>query len=799
MTNFNSEMGQSENIEKGLLQNSKHIDLNMDATSPDLDERDKDHAGNVNVNSFSEVSAEHLGANHPPKVTKRYHSREQDMECGKKKRKLLADNEDGVGSSLNSSSGDKTYNPGCSEIKIEDATLPSSDSDILRSDSTKDKGDDNLHTVNPGCSEIKIENQILSSSDSDMLRSNCTKDKVEENLHTLKPGCSEIKVEDQILSSSDADMRRSDSTKVRDEANLHPEILQCSEDKAPIGSVKKKLLVLDVNGLIADIVSDLPDGCGADAFIGRKAVFKRPFCDDFLQFCFERFNVGVWSSRTKRNVKSVLDFIMGETSKKLLFCWDQSLCTETGFNTVENREKPLLLKELKKLWEKHETNLPWEKGDYDESNTLLLDDSPYKALRNPPNTAIFPSTYHYRNRKDTSLGPCGDLRIYLDKLSLSENVQKYVEQNPYGQRSINKSNISWPFYLKVIGSTSTQDENKSNRSTLDHSRMENKMKIEIEKSKEIKVEDSTNLKATSSNDLVGENSKTTKRDVPYTNQYFGSVYTRKPLEQKRQSYTEESKSSSQELIASSSYQSVKMTKEVNHRITPHLGRNLPVRSRRKLIVLDLNSILVDVVPQHCDGYDGHKSDTVIANKAVFKRPFCDDFLHFCFERFNVGVWSSGPKVQLQMLVDYLMPKSRHKLFFCWDISYCTSTGFNTVEHRDRALLLKELRKLWDKTDPRLPWRRGEYNESNTLLLDIAPHKALRNPPNTAVFPNPYRYIQQDDTSLGPEGDLRCYLKGVDAAENVQRYVAQYRFGQRAITEKNLSWQYYLKVIGDANN
>lgn len=62
---------------------------------------------------------------------------------------------------------------------------------------------------------------------------------------------------------------------------------------------------------------------------------------------------------------------------------DQSHCTETGFNTIENTEKPLVLKELKKLWEKQDPNLPWDKGVYAESNTLLLDDSPYKALRNP--------------------------------------------------------------------------------------------------------------------------------------------------------------------------------------------------------------------------------------------------------------------------------------------------------------------------------------------------------------------------------------------------------------------------------
>lgn len=68
---------------------------------------------------------------------------------------------------------------------------------------------------------------------------------------------------------------------------------------------------------------------------------------------------------------------------EIVFVQDQSHCTMTGFNTLENRQKPLVLKELRKLWEKHERDLPWESGDYNESNTLMLDDSPYKALRNP--------------------------------------------------------------------------------------------------------------------------------------------------------------------------------------------------------------------------------------------------------------------------------------------------------------------------------------------------------------------------------------------------------------------------------
>lgn len=216
------------------------------------------------------------------------------------------------------------------------------------------------------------------------------------------------------------------------------------------GLSKKKLLILDVNGLLVDFVPYFPDGYTPDFVISRKAVFKRPFCDDFLQFCFERFEVGIWSSRTWKNLNMLVKLLMGDSRHKLLFCWDQSHCTTTRFTTIENDRKPLVLKELKKIWENLEPNLPWKKGQFDASNTLLLDDSPYKALRNPANTAVFPTSYRYKDTDDTSLGPGGDLRTYLEGVYTAENVQKYVEQNPFGQKPISESSPSWKFYRKII-------------------------------------------------------------------------------------------------------------------------------------------------------------------------------------------------------------------------------------------------------------------------------------------------------------------------------------------------------------
>jgi len=217
----------------------------------------------------------------------------------------------------------------------------------------------------------------------------------------------------------------------------------------PLGFLKKKLLILDLNGLLADINDDYHNAHMADAKVRGKLVFRRPYCDDFLNFCALNFELGVWSSRKKENVASVVNIVMRDFKPRLLFCWDMSQCTFTGHKTLENMHKPLVLKELRKLWNKEDPDLPWEDGDYSASNTLLVDDSPYKALRNPPHTAIFPRSYSYLNWNDNSLGPGGDLRVYLQHLAAADDVECFVCNNPFGQPFITESDPHWNFYAQI--------------------------------------------------------------------------------------------------------------------------------------------------------------------------------------------------------------------------------------------------------------------------------------------------------------------------------------------------------------
>ncbi|KAF9610131.1 hypothetical protein IFM89_019996 [Coptis chinensis] len=198
--------------------------------------------------------------------------------------------------------------------------------------------------------------------------------------------------------------------------------------RPPMSKPNRILLILDLNGVLVHVANelDLPLGFKADTFILGKAIIRTPFCDDFLKFCFERY--------------------------QLAFCWNQSHCTTTELHTVDKIDKPIMLKELVKLWDKDDPNLPWERREYNESNTVMLDDSPYKALFNSAHTAIFPTSYDFQNENDNSLGPGVDIRMYLEGLTTSKNVQKYIKQHPFGQQALTESDPSWPHYLQLINS-----------------------------------------------------------------------------------------------------------------------------------------------------------------------------------------------------------------------------------------------------------------------------------------------------------------------------------------------------------
>ncbi|TXG58356.1 hypothetical protein EZV62_016185 [Acer yangbiense] len=211
---------------------------------------------------------------------------------------------------------------------------------------------------------------------------------------------------------------------------------------------KQKEVVEDDTGLLS--LMNLNLGPKKKLLVLSLGVYKRSHCTEFMKFCLERFEVGIWSSAREWSMINSLDCIMVGLKSKMLFAWDQEQCTDSGFKTLENKHKPLFLKEMGKIWDKKYCNIPSRVGEFSASNTLLIDTNPYKALLNHPNTAVFPTDYKAYTVNDDALGPEGELRLYLEGLVDAEDVPSYVKDHSFGQPAITSMHPDWDFYSKVI-------------------------------------------------------------------------------------------------------------------------------------------------------------------------------------------------------------------------------------------------------------------------------------------------------------------------------------------------------------
>lgn len=222
----------------------------------------------------------------------------------------------------------------------------------------------------------------------------------------------------------------------------------------------------------------------------------------------------------------------------------------------------------------------------------------------------------------------------MEGLALAEDVQKYVEQNPYGQRPITKSNPSWRFYAKVIGPNSFKEDHA--HSEIEHASMDNNIRVAIEESKQATKEDrfmkemSLAESFEQSNQVKFNIHKNEECNMSYAEQQIegcrrfckgkigsddtcGKVPPTEPLEQKRQSMMKDPIPLSSEVDASNWNAAQVSNKEIHPLQMPHssLGRDLSVSSKRKLLVLDVNGLLADIVSSVPDGY---KADRILGER-----------------------------------------------------------------------------------------------------------------------------------------------------------------------------------------
>lgn len=191
------------------------------------------------------------------------------------------------------------------------------------------------------------------------------------------------------------------------------------------------LLVLDLNGLLVhreykqEAPHPLPDG---HVSVGRFYMWRRKGLDEFLNFLFDHFDVLVWSSAMRKNVELIIEKAFGEQRvKKLIDIFDQENCIAIKPHPdPKETRKPLFLKPLERVWKKH--------PQYNERNTLLVDDSHLKARENPPNTLFCPKAWSaYDDFDDAGLCKGGEVRDFLERLAQSNlSVAEFIVASKKG-------------------------------------------------------------------------------------------------------------------------------------------------------------------------------------------------------------------------------------------------------------------------------------------------------------------------------------------------------------------------------
>lgn len=190
-------------------------------------------------------------------------------------------------------------------------------------------------------------------------------------------------------------------------------------------------------------------------------------------------------------------------------------------------------------------------------------------------------------------------------------------------------------------------------------------------------------------------------------------------------------------------------------------RRLLIESRPKLLILDLNGVLVKRIP--------FSSDYSV-------RPYCREFIKHFSKLFTLAVWTSISRANGKLIVkdlfsDFIVansevetPSDKLELLFCYYQDQCVIPDEDDYDDAEGAAIAiqsaldpaikpvytKPLNKVWS----RFPL----YTEKNTLLLDDSPSKCKVNPTCTSPF-FPVSYTgAKDDEELKPGSVLWLQLE-----------------------------------------
>ena len=200
-----------------------------------------------------------------------------------------------------------------------------------------------------------------------------------------------------------------------------------SQEVGPTAYPDSYYLILDMNGLLLE---KRPSSNGRD-----RLYTLREDVGEFLEFCVKSFEVAIWSCCNEKNLKSMFQSLKRACTpslfKQLQRCrtFDQNWCDVVcNSNRVPVTEGPyFFVKPLDTLFD-HPDGLKGTGATVE--NTLLIDDSPYKNVRNDMWNVVHPSPFHNATEPARTGWFCHQLIPWLCGLKHSgQTVSRFCEAN----------------------------------------------------------------------------------------------------------------------------------------------------------------------------------------------------------------------------------------------------------------------------------------------------------------------------------------------------------------------------------
>lgn len=149
----------------------------------------------------------------------------------------------------------------------------------------------------------------------------------------------------------------------------------------------RKLLILDIDGtlIFAEEKAQLThmqikQNHHFELDEGSILVWKRPGLDEFLEWSFEHYDIGIWSASGSEYVHSILNHVIADHLRsKIKFIWTSMRCTRHyQQRSLDTYAIPITIKRLSKLWKKKRdiSDNPDSVNSYNRRNTLIIDDTP---------------------------------------------------------------------------------------------------------------------------------------------------------------------------------------------------------------------------------------------------------------------------------------------------------------------------------------------------------------------------------------------------------------------------------------